>query len=101
MDSTIIIASTVGVGVGLAFIVPLLIARQRKKVAQLETLLGEREGMTLDEITQATRTGIFAKGYLMQALDALVAEGKLVKVPPPAGHPRLRIFRDTQYQLRR
>lgn len=101
MDNTIIIASGIGSMVALAVIVPSLIGRQRKKIAEVEALLRQGEGMTLDEITTATKTNAIAKGYLMQALDAMVAEGKLVKVPPPVGHPRLRILRDTKYQLRR
>jgi hypothetical protein len=54
--------------------------------------------MTLDEIAKALGTSLFAKGYLMQALDQMVAQGTLVKIAPPAGHPRLRILRDTKYQ---
>jgi hypothetical protein len=55
--------------------------------------------MTLDELAAELGTNVFAKGYLMQALDALVAEGRLKKIPPPPGHPRLRIFRDTKYAV--
>ena len=56
--------------------------------------------MTLDELAAATGTNVVMKGYLMQALDGLVAEGKLTKTPPPAGHPALRIARDSKYALR-
>lgn len=100
MDNFAAIAGLVGVGIAVAVVMPLLVAGQRKKLGGVEALLRERGGMTLDEIAKATGTGVFAKGYLMQALDAMASEGKLVKVPPPAGHPRLRILRDTKYQLR-
>jgi hypothetical protein len=56
--------------------------------------------MTLDQIAKELRTSVFAKGYLMQALDEMVREGKLVKTPPPAGTPALRILRETKYQPR-
>jgi hypothetical protein len=68
-------------------------------VARIEPLLRERGGMTLDELATALGTNVFAKGYLMQALDQLAAEGKLTKTPPPKGHPALRIGRDTRYAL--
>ena len=57
--------------------------------------------MTLDEIAKELHTNVFAKGYLMQALDEMVREGKLEKTPPPPGTPALRIIRDTRYQPRR
>ncbi len=76
-----------------------LISGQRKKVARIEPLLRERGGMTLDECAKALGTNVFAKGYLMQALDGMVRDGTLTKIPPPAGHPRMRIFRDTKYSL--
>lgn len=86
--------------VAVAIVMPLLVRRQKKKLAGIEPMLRERGGLTLDEIAVASKTGMFGKGYLMQALDQLAAQGKLTKVPPPAGHPRLRIARDTKYQLK-
>ena len=91
------IATTIGIGLAFAVVMPKLISGQRKKLASVEPLLRERGGMTLDELAKELGTSVFAKGYLMQALDAMVAEGKLVKIPPPAGHPRMRIFKDTKY----
>jgi hypothetical protein len=99
MGNVVGISAVVGVAIAFAIVMPMIIAGQRKKVARIEGLLRERGGMTLDEIAKALGTNVFAKGYLMQALDQMVAQGKLVKVPPPPGHPKLRIFRDTKYQL--
>jgi hypothetical protein len=99
MEDVASIAGIVGVIVALAVVMPLLISGQRKKVAQIEPLLRERGGMTLDEIARELSTNVVAKGYLMQALDAMVAEGRLAKIAPPADHPRMRIFRDTKYAL--
>jgi hypothetical protein len=76
-----------------------LVSGQRKQVARIEPLLRERGGMTLDEIAAQLGTSVFAKGYLMQALDRLAAEGRLTRTPPPKGHPMLRITRDTRYAL--
>ncbi len=98
MDSVVAIASAVGVAIAFAIVIPMLVSGQRKKLAGLEVLLRERGGMTLDEIAKALGTNVFAKGYLMQALDQMVAQGKLVKIVPPPGHPKLRIIRDTKYQ---
>ena len=97
MADVTIIATTVGIGLAFAVVMPKLVSGQRKRLARVEPLLRERGGMTLDEIAKELGTSVFAKGYLMQALDAMVTEGKLVKVPPPPGHPRMRIFRDTKY----
>jgi hypothetical protein len=99
MDNIVAIAGTIGVVIAVAVVIPILVSGQRKKVARVEGVLRERGGMTLNEVAAALGTNVFAKGYLMQALDQMVLEGKLVKVPPPPGHPRLRIFRDTKYQL--
>jgi ABC-type siderophore export system fused ATPase/permease subunit len=98
MDSVVAIASAVGVAIAFAIVMPILVLGQRKKLAGLEGFLRERGGMTLDEIAKALGTSFFAKGYLMQGLDQMVTQGKLIKVAPPKGHPRLRIFRDTKYQ---
>ena len=98
MDQIVSIGGAVGVCIALAIVVPRLVSGQKKKLAQIDALMLEHGGMTLDEIAKALGTNMFAKGYLMQALDQLVAQGTLVKVAPPAGHPRLRILRDTKYQ---
>jgi hypothetical protein len=98
MDGVVGISAAIGVVIAVAVVMPMMIAGQKKKLAGIDGLLRERGGMTLDEIAKALGTNVFAKGYLMQALDQMVAQGKLVKVPPPPGHPRLRIFRDTKYQ---
>jgi hypothetical protein len=76
-----------------------LVKGQRKKAEAAFEMLGARGPMTLDEIAAATGTNVVMKGYLMQALDQLAAEGKLQKRPPPQGHPVLRIARDTKYGL--
>src|SRR4051812_5182391 len=94
MDSVVGIAPLVGVAIAVAIVIPRIVSGQKKKLAGIDALLRERGGMTLDEIAKALGTSMFAKGYLMQALDQMVAQGKLVKVAPPPGHPRLRIFRD-------
>jgi hypothetical protein len=99
MDSVVGIAGTVGVIIAMAVVMPLLISGQKKKLAQVEGTLRDRGGMTLNELAAALGTNAVMKGYLMQALDQMVAEGKLKKIPPPAGHPRLRILRDTKYEL--
>jgi ABC-type siderophore export system fused ATPase/permease subunit len=99
MDNMLPIASTIGVAIATSFVMPKLVSAQRKRLAQIEPLLRERGGMTLDEIASELKTSVFAKGYLMQALDKMVADGKLVKVAPPKGHPRFRIFKDTKYLL--
>jgi ABC-type siderophore export system fused ATPase/permease subunit len=97
MDNLIPIASTISVALATSFVMPRLVSGQRKRVAQIEPLLRERGGMTLNEIASELGTSVFAKGYLMQALDKMVADGTLIKVPPPKGHPRFRIFKDTKY----
>ncbi len=97
MDQVVSIGAVVGVGIALAVVMPMMISGQKKKLAGLDALMRERGGMTLDEIAKALGTGVIAKGYLMQALEQQVAQGKLVKTPPPPGHPRLRIVRDTKY----
>jgi hypothetical protein len=99
MDHITPFATLIGIVIAFAVVMPMLVSSQRKKVAQIEPMLRERGGMTLDEIAAALKTGIVAKGYLMQALDQMAAEGKLTKTPPPAGHPRMRIVRDTKYSL--
>lgn len=98
MDQFASIGAAVGVGIALAVIIPRLVSGQKKKLAGLDALMRQPGGMTLDEIAKALGTNVFAKGYLMQALEQLVAQGTLVKTPPPPGHPRLRIHRDTRYQ---
>jgi hypothetical protein len=99
MENIVQIASVGGVVLAFMVVMPLLVRGQRKKVARAENVLRERGGMTLNELASTLGTGVFAKGYLMQALDQMVNDGKLKKVPPPPGHPRLRIFRDTKYEL--
>ena len=76
-----------------------LVKSQRKKAEAAFALLQQRGPLTLDELAVATSTNIVMKGYLMQALDGLVAEGKLEKSLPPKGHPALRFARDTKYCL--
>jgi hypothetical protein len=97
MDQVVGIGGAVGVVIALAIVIPRIVSGQKKKLAQIDALMRARGGMTLDEIAKALGTSMFAKGYLMQALEQQVAQGKLVKTPPPAGHPRLRILRDTKY----
>jgi hypothetical protein len=99
MADMITIATGVSVAVAIGVVMPMLVSGQKKKLARIEPLLRERGGMTLDEVAKELGTNIVAKGYLMQALDAMVAEGKLVKIPPPDGHPRMRIFKDTKYAI--
>jgi hypothetical protein len=97
MDSVVSIGAGVGVAIALAFVVPRIVGGQKQKVAAILETMRARGGMTLDEVTQELGSSVFAKGYVMQALEKLVTEGKLVKVAPPAGHPRLRIMKDTKY----
>lgn len=94
------IAAAVGVAIALAVVMPRLVKGQRRKAERLEGLLRDRGPMTLDEIAKALGTGVFAKGYLMQALDGMVRDGKLEKTPAPAGTPALRLARDARYGLR-
>jgi hypothetical protein len=82
-----------------AFVMRALVRGQRKKIEAVIEMLKTRGPLTLNEITEATGTNFVMKGYLMQALDRRVAEGGLTKIPPPPGHPRMRIFRDTKYGL--
>jgi hypothetical protein len=94
------IFTVVAVAVLSAVVMGRLIQGQKKRVADIELLLRERGGMTLDEIARVLKTNVFMKGYLMQALDRMAAEGKLSKTPPPQGHPALRFALDTKYSLR-
>ena len=99
METTAIITSALVVVLS-AVVMSRLVMGQRKKVEAAFGMLAERGPMTLDELAAATGANVIMKGYLMQALDAFVAEGKLEKTPPPKGHPALRIARDTKYGLR-
>jgi hypothetical protein len=92
------LGAIIGVGLATAVVMPMMIGKQKKKLAGIEALLRERGGMTLDEICKELKTGVIGRGYLMQALDQMVKEGKLTRIAPPKGHPRLRIVRDTKYQ---
>src|SRR5262245_23532793 len=92
------IGGAIGVAIGVAIVMPLMVNRQRKKLEGVEKLLRESGAMTFDDIAKKLNTGVFTKGYLLQALDKMVAEGKLQKIPPPKGTPMLRIVRDTQYK---
>jgi hypothetical protein len=94
-----LVVTVVAVSIISAFVMRALVKGQRKKVETTLELLKTRGPMTLDEIAAATGTNVVMKGYLMQALDAMIAKGGLTKIPPPEGHPRLRIFRDTKYAL--
>src|ERR1019366_3120257 len=75
----------------------MLVKGQAKKATVVVEMIKTRGPMTLDEISAATKTNFVMKGYLMQALDGMVARQTLVKIPPPPDHPRMRIFRDTKY----
>ena len=97
MENIAAMGATIGVVIAIALVMPRLVSGQRAKLVRIDSVLRESGGMTLDQIAAKLGTSVFAKGYLMQALDALEAEGKLVKVPPPPGHPRMRIFKDTMY----
>ena len=77
----------------------MLVKGQSKKAATVIEMIKARGPMTLDEIAAATKTNIVMKGYLMQALDNMVAQQTLTKIAPPTDHPRMRIFRDTKYAL--
>ena len=99
MDAAILI-TTVLTGTISVVVMSMLVKRQRKRAEAAFGLLGSRGPMTLDELAAATGANVVMKGYLMQALDGLVTEGKLEKTPPPKGHPVLRITRDTKYCLR-
>ena len=96
---TVALVSVVLVAVLSGLVMWWLVKGQRKKAEAAFEMLGARGPMTLDEIAAATGTNLVMKGYLMQALDQLAAEGKLQKTPPPKGHPALRILRDTKYGL--
>jgi len=98
MDVVTGIAGGMATSVGVAVIARRLIAGQRTNLHRIEALLRVRGAMTLDEIAKELRTSVFMKGYLLQALDQMVREGKLDKAPPPSGTPRLRIFRETRYR---
>jgi hypothetical protein len=89
-------ASTIGISV---VVMMMLVKGQSKKAAAVIAMIKTRGPMTLDEIAAATGTNLVMKGYLMQALDALVAQQTLAKISPPPDHPRMRIFRDTKYGL--
>jgi hypothetical protein len=78
-------------------VMAILVKGQRKKVEGALEMLKARGPMTLNEIASATGTNFVMKGYLMQALDGMASQGKLLKIPPPPGHPALRIHRDTRY----
>ncbi len=99
MDGIVGISTGVGIAIAFGVVMPILVASQRKKVGTIRDLLRERGAMTLDEITAELRTNVFAKGYLMQALDQLVRDGKLEKIEPPPETPRRRRFRETRYAL--
>jgi hypothetical protein len=77
----------------------MLVKGQSNKAATILEMIKTRGPMTLDEITAATKTNFVMKGYLMQALDNMVAQQTLTKIAPPPDHPRMRIFRDTKYAL--
>jgi hypothetical protein len=98
MDTSAIVVGIVIVVLS-GVVMSLLVKGQRKKAEAAFAMLAARGPMTLDELTAATGTNFVMKGYLMQALDGLASEGKLEKIAPPAGHPRLRILRDTKYGL--
>jgi len=98
MDSVAIVSSVL-IAIVSGFVMWRLVQGQRKKAESAFEMLGARGPMTLDELAVATATNVVMKGYLMQALDQLAAEGKLEKTPPPKGHPVLRITRDTKYGL--
>ena len=93
------IAVSIGVAIAVLIVMPLLVRAQTRKLAGIEGLLRESGPLTFDEIVKRLETGVFARGYLMQALEKKVADGTLQKLPPPAGTPRLRIFRETRYTV--
>ena len=84
------IGAIIGVGLATGLIMPMMIGKQKKKLAGIEAMLRERGSMTLDEISKELKTGAIGRGYLMQALEEMVKEGKLVRIAPPKGHPRHR-----------
>ena len=98
-DSLIPIVTGGAVAIISPIVMRALVKGQRRKVETVRDLLKSRGPMTLNEITAATSTNLVMKGYLMQALDGMVAKHELTKIPPPEGHPRMRIFRDTKYAL--
>jgi hypothetical protein len=89
-------ALTIGISV---VVMVLLVKGQSKKAAAVIAMIKTRGPRTLDEVAAATGTSFVMKGYLMQALDGMVAQQTLTKIPPPPDHPRMRIFRDTKYGL--
>ena len=91
---TAVLTAVLSVGV-----MSMLVKSQRARAEAAFGLLASKGPMTLDELAVATGANVVMKGYLMNALDELAAEGKLVKTPPPKGHPALRIARDTRYGL--
>jgi hypothetical protein len=93
------IGTIVGVAIAMAVVIPLIVGRQRKKLEALMGVLEQSGPMTFDAIAKKLETSVFAKGYLMQALDRMVAEGRLKKTPPPKGTPALRIVRETTYEV--
>ncbi len=86
--------------IGISLVVMMMLVKgQTKKATLVIEMIKARGPMTLDEITAATKTNFVMKGYLMQALDGMVTQRTLIKIPPPPDHPRMRIFRDTKYGL--
>src|SRR5690349_4576187 len=99
MDSTVMLVATMLTAVLSVLVMGFIVSRQRRKLDGVLPLLRERGGMTLNEIAAALGTSVFAKGYLMQALNQLSADGRLTRTPPPKGHPMLRIAGDTRYTV--
>jgi hypothetical protein len=97
-DSLSMIVGTLTIGISVG-VMMMLVRGQSKKAGAVVAMITTRGPMTLDEIAKATKTNFVMKGYLMQALDAMVAQQTLAKIAPPPGHPRMRIFRDTKYAL--
>jgi hypothetical protein len=100
MDNIGQIGAAIGVAIALAIVIPLIVRGQLKKLDGIEGMLREKGAMSFHEIVKQLRTNVFARGYLLQALEKRVAEGKLVKIPPPEGTPALKRFRETRYQLK-
>ncbi|MCP4504154.1 MAG: hypothetical protein GY822_29880 [Deltaproteobacteria bacterium] len=99
MEMVIMIATAVGVSIGLAIVS----MRQRKGNASLAPTILEKlasQPRTLPNLANELGMGSFmARGKVAMALNQLVAEGLVALIPAPSGTPQMQKVNHIEYRL--